>query len=106
MPVINLEYNDEVSEGDALSLSQAIRDIVSESTGIEDVFTYGNNAKIKIKVAPIEIFIKMSAHKIKDQDALVSKIKSKLKDWKIKTNFKHLINLTFIPMNWRIEMGI
>ncbi len=39
MPVIRIDYdNDKVEESNILALSQAVRDIVSESTKIEDVF--------------------------------------------------------------------
>ena len=107
MPVINLEYDDsQISEKDVKLLSEAIRNIVSNVTHIEDVFVYANSAKIKIKTAPIEIFVRMSDWKIKDQDVLMNEIKSRLKEWKQENNFKYLINLTLIPMNWKIEIGI
>lgn len=107
MPLINLEYdNNKVSDSEVEILSQAIRDIVSEVTTIEDVFVYANTAKIKVQVAPIEIFVQMTASKIKDETALVEEIKSKLKEWKSQHNFDHPINLTLIPMNWKVEIGI
>ncbi len=107
MPVIRLDYDDEkLSKGEVLILSQAIQKIVSETTHIEDVFVYANSSQIKVKIAPIEIFVQMSADKIKDVDNLVDEIKSKLSVWKKKTAFPHLINLTFIPMDWKIEIGI
>ena len=107
MPVIHLEYDDKkISDHDVEALSKAVRDIVSEVTGIADVFVYANTAKIKVQVAPIEIFVEMSAHKIKDLDALVAEIKTRIQEWKAKNNFTTLINLSFIPMNWKIEIGI
>ena len=107
MPVIRIDYDDEkLDKDEILTLSNAIQKIVSETTKIEDVFVYANSSQIKVKVAPIEIFVQMSAHKIKDVDKLVSEIKSKLSDWKKKNSFHHLINLTLIPMNWKIEIGI
>ena len=107
MPVIRIDYDDEKVDGkEVTALSKEIQKIVSTATGIEDVFVYGNNSQIKIKIHPIEIFIQMSAHKIKDEDALMKEIKSKLSNWKKKSSFQHLINLTFIPMNWKIEIGI
>lgn len=107
MPVIRLDYDDEkLSKDDVLILSQAIQKIVSETTQIEDVFVYANSSQIKVKIAPIEIFVQMSAHKIKDLDSLVLEIKSKLSDWKKQNAFPHLINFTFIPMEWKIEIGI
>ena len=107
MPVIRIDYdNTKLEQDEVLTLSKAIQKIVSETTKIEDVFVYANSSQIKVKIAPIEIFIQMSAHKIKNVDKLVSKIKSKLLDWKKKNHFNHLINLTFIPMNWKIDIGI
>ena len=67
---------------------------------------YANNSQVKIAVSPIEIFIRLSDHKITDADKLISDIKSKLSEWKIENNFPHPINLTLIPMNWKIEIGI
>ncbi|MFA6432304.1 MAG: hypothetical protein WCV82_00590 [Candidatus Paceibacterota bacterium] len=107
MPLINLEYDKEiVSDGDIRILSQAVRDIVSETTGIEDVFVYANASQIRIRVAPVEIFVRMTAKKIKNEDELIGTIKSKLKEWKQGSRFKHPINLTLIPMNWKVEIGI
>jgi hypothetical protein len=107
MPMINVEYNTEqVPDNDIEILSEGIRDIVSHATDIEDVFVYGNSAKIKVQTAPIEIFIRMSAQKIDNIDVLFSKIEIKLKEWKTETKFPHPINLTLIPMNWKIAIGI
>lgn len=107
MPVIRIDYDDaKVETSDITALSEAIQKIVSGATHIDDVFVYANSSQIKIKIAPVEIFIQMSAHKISDEDALVKEIKSKLSSWKKKTSFSHPINLTFIPMNWKIEIGI
>jgi len=88
MPLINLEYDDKnVSEMDAEAVSSAVREIVSEATGIADVFVYANTAKIKVQVAPIEIFVQMSANKITDADKLITEIKSRLSDWKKSSKF-------------------
>lgn len=107
MPLINLEYdNNQVSDADAELVAQAVSAIVSETTGIQDVFVYANAAKIKVQIAPIEIFVRMTAEKIKDQDALINGIKTKLKEWKARVNFTHPINLTLIPMDWKVEIGI
>ncbi len=107
MPVIRIDYDDEkLGKGEIFNLSEAVQKIVSETTSIEDVFVYANSSQIKIKIAPVEIFIQMSAHKIKDVDKLVKEIKSKLSEWKKKSSFNYLINLTLIPMDWKIEIGI
>ncbi len=109
MPIIRIDYDDEkLEKKEILDLSKAIQKIVSEATKIDDVFVYANSSQIKIRIAPIEIFIQMSKNKIKikDVDKLLNDIKSKLSDWKNKNSFNHLINLTLIPMDWKIEIGI
>lgn len=107
MPLINLEFDDViVSKEEAWELSEAIQKIVSKATNIEDVFVYGNSAKIKVKIAPIEIFIRMTDHKIEDEKELINQVKLELSQWKKETNFPHPINLTLIPMKWNIEIGI
>lgn len=107
MPLINIQYDDSKIEKDkVLGLSKAIQKIVSEVTKIDDVFVYANSSQIKVKIAPIEIFIQMSANKIDDENKLIKDIKSKLSIWKKKNSFQHPINLTLIPMNWKVEVGI
>ena len=107
MPLIRIEFDNEVvSDHDARALSIAVREIVAKETSIEDVFVYANSAQIKIQIAPIEVFVEMSAHKIKDVNELTDKIKESLTTWKRKESFSHSINLTLIPMTWRIEIGI
>lgn len=107
MPLINIEYDDDkVSAKDAERLANAARDIVSDATGIEDVFVYANAARIKVRVAPVEIFIRMTAKKIEDQNALFGEIRSKLAHWKTAASFPYPINLTLIPMDWMVETGI
>ena len=107
MPLINIEFDDaEVSDEDIQSLSEAVQKIVSEATNIEDVFVYANSAKIKVKIAPIEIFVKMTDGKIDDVDALTNKIKAGLSEWKKEQGFNHPINLTLMPMQWKVEIDI
>lgn len=107
MPFIKIEYdNNKLSENDIHLLSEAVQKIVSEITQIDDVFVYANSAQIKVKIAPIEIFVEMSAHKINDVDELIGKIKAGLSNWKKESVFKHPINLTLIPMQWKVEVGI
>ncbi len=99
MPVIRIDYdNEKINDKDVLALSNAVQKIVSETTKIEDVFVYADSSHIKVKVAPIEIFVQMSAHKVKDVDVLVNEIKLRLSNWKQEAEFQYLINLTFIPM--------
>lgn len=107
MPIIRIDFdNDKVNDGDMSALSSAAQKIVSEITGIEDVFVYANSSQIKLKIAPIEVFVEMTAQKITDQDKLIGDIKARLSAWKKENNFQHPINLTLIPMQWKIEIGI
>jgi hypothetical protein len=107
MPMINVEYDNALIPFDDIqALSEGIRDVVSTVTGIEDVFTYTNSSDIKVKIAPVEIFIRMTASKIQDPEKLISDIKSKLAEWKVSSGFSQPINLTLIPENWKVEIGI
>jgi hypothetical protein len=107
MPVVRIDFdNEKLSNDEAASLSQAVQKIVIETTKIDDVFVYANSPQLKINIAPVEVFVEMSAHIIADQDALIADIKTKLLAWKQEQHFPHLINLTLIPMNWKIEIGI
>ena len=73
MPVIRIDFDNEaVYEAEIQALSEATQKIVSEVTGIEDVFVYANNSQIKVKVAPIEIFVQLSSNKIKNVDNVVA----------------------------------
>lgn len=107
MPVITIEFDDaKVSDQEALKLSNAIQKIVSETTQIEDVFVYANSSRIKVRVAPIEIWVKISAQKVKNKDELLAELKNRLSEWKKEKNFKHPINLTLVLMDWKFEIGI
>ena len=107
MPLIRIDFdNQKVSENEVVALSNAVQKIVAEITKIEDVFVYANNSQIKVKVAPIEIFIEMTASKISDADALVAEIKSQLSTWKKENNFQQPVNLTLMPMEWKVEIAI
>ena len=79
MPIIRIDWdNDKITESKATELSIAAKKIVAEVTGIGDVFVYANSSQIKIDIAPIEIFIEMSANKIENAEELIRKIKDKL----------------------------
>ena len=107
MPVIRLEYDDAVvSESEAQTICEATQKVVVDATGIEEVFVYGNTSHIKVQVAPIEIWVEMSDHKVADADALAKSIREGLSAWKKETNFPHLINLTLIPVQWKLELDI
>ena len=107
MPVIRIDFDDKkVKKLEVTALCKAVQQIVCNVTKIEDVVVYANSSQIAIKIWPIEIFVQMSAHKIKHVNILVNAIKSKLAVWKKQESFRHLIILTFTPMDWKIELGI
>ena len=107
MPVIYIEFDDtKVSDKDALDLSNAIQKIVSSVTQIEDVCVYANSSRINVKIAPIEIFVHISAHKIPNIDKMLNEFKQELSKWKKQMDFPHPINLTLNPLNWKFEIGI
>lgn len=107
MPIIRIDWDDEkLSKNEILTLSHAIQKIVSETTKIDDVFVYANSSQVKVKIAPIEIFVEMTSHKIKDRVELITSFKNQLTAWKKNASFSHPINLTLIPRDWNIEIGI
>lgn len=107
MPIIRIDYDSEqIQKNEVLLVSNAVREIVSKVTGIDDVFVYMNSSEITLKAAPVEIFIEMSAHKIKDANALLQEIKAHISTWKASNKFDTPLNLTLIPMPWVIEIGI
>jgi hypothetical protein len=107
MPIINIEYDDKaVPDEDMRSLCNGIQQIVSSVTQIKDVAVYAHSSKIKVKYAPIEIFIQISAHKVADLDNLMAEVKQKLLAWKSEHLYQHPVNLTIIPMIWKFEIGI
>lgn len=107
MPMIHIEYdNEKVSNDEIIALSNAIQKIVSEETEIDDVFVYANSSEVKVKIAPLEIFVRMSDNKIDDENELMERLKKRLSDWKSEESYIHPINLTLIPMHWKIEVGI
>lgn len=107
MPVIRLEYdNAVVTEPQANAICEAVQKVVAAAPGIKEVFVYGNSSHIKVNVAPIEIWIELSAHIVTDADALAAYCRESLGKWKAETNFPHAINLTLIPMNWKLVLDI
>jgi 2C-methyl-D-erythritol 2,4-cyclodiphosphate synthase len=107
MPIIRIEYDDAtLSHNDADTLSHALCAIITEVTGIKDVFVYCNTAQIKVQIAPIEVWVEMSAEKIQDTDALKNQMVNEVKKWKESSGFAHPINFTLIPMHWKVEIGI
>jgi hypothetical protein len=105
MPVVEIQYDDSaISRQDAAVLSEAMHGIISKAVDIEDVPVYTNSAEIKFKVAPIEVFVRMSKGKIIDREALVNRIRNGISKWKKGSGFKHKINFTLIPMDWDINI--
>jgi len=107
MPIVKIEYdNTKVSDKEIVKLAEAAQKIVSAATLHEDVCVYANSARIKVGIYPIEIFVQIGTHKITDPDKLLSDVKSALSEWKSNNNFQSPINLTIMPMVWKLEMGI
>jgi len=107
MPMINIKYDDsKIEDNKIVILSNAIKKIVHDATQIKEIYVYADSPRIKIDVAPIEIFIEMSASKIIDKEKLFQEIKNRLSDWKKINNFDHPITITLTPMDWRFEVGI
>jgi len=107
MPMINIKFDDrEVGDDKITELSNAVIKIVQDATGIPEVFVYADSPKIKIGVAPIEIFVEMSASKVENRDELFENIRSKLSAWKKEAGFQHPITITLIPMDWKFEVDI
>jgi hypothetical protein len=71
-----------------------------------DVMVYANSSEIKIKVAPVEVFIQISAHKARGIDVMMDEMRLRLTIWKQEHIFSHPINLTLIPMDWSFQIGI
>ncbi|MEK7117157.1 MAG: hypothetical protein AAB861_00085, partial [Patescibacteria group bacterium] len=107
MPMINIKFDDrEVKDEKITDLSNAIIKIVQEATEIPEVFVYADSPRIKIGVAPIEIFVEMSASKVPDRDELFEEIRSNLANWKKENSFEYPITITLTPMDWKFEVGI
>lgn len=107
MPMINIKYDDsKLKDEEIVTLSNALKNIVIELTNIPEVFVYADSPRIKINVAPIEVFIEMSASKVSDKQKLFRDIKNELSNWKKANNFQHPITITLTPMDWIFEVGV
>lgn len=107
MPIVNIKYNNkEVPDSDIQILAIAIKDIVTETTGIPEVLVYADSPKIQVGTAPIEIFIEISASKVENIDNLMDVTISRIKEWKNESGFNYPVTLTITPMNWKFEVGI
>ena len=57
-------------------------------------------------IPQIEIFIRMSEHKIEDLEKLFGEVKENLSQWKKENSFETPINLKIIPMKGKFEVNI
>ena len=107
MPIINIKFDSDIlNNEDILILSNAIQKIVKEITSIDDVCVYADSPKIKVGIAPVEIFVEIGAGLVENKEELILKIKNALSEWKKSSKFNHLINLSLVLMNWKVEIGI
>lgn len=105
--MINIKYDgDKVRDEEIIALSKAVQKIVQNATKIPEVFVYADSPKIRIDVAPIEIFVEMSVSKVVDRERLFQDIKTQLSEWKKANNFTNPITITLTPMDWRFDVDI
>lgn len=105
MPVVRVEYDSTlVSDVKAQTLCKAAQTAVIEATGIPETFVYGNASQITIDIAPVEIWVEVSAHKVADPAKTAKDIRAKLAAWKQAEGFEQPINFTLIPMDWILEL--
>jgi len=107
MPMINVKFDDsKISDEKIFELSNGLIKIVQEATKIPEVFVYADSPRIKIGVAPIEVFVEMSENKVPDKEKLFDDIKISLEKWKKETDFSYPITITLTPVNWKFEVGL
>lgn len=107
MPIIRIDFDTKkVNQAEIENLSKAVQSIVSEKTDIKEVFVYVNQPILVLEADPVEIFIEMSAHIMEKKPNLMAEVKAALSQWKLENSYSHPINLTLIPMDWQIEIGI
>ena len=100
MPVIHIEYDKSVLlESDVQLLCKGAHEVTVQVTGVADVPVYANSSHATYAIAPIEIFIRLSDHKITDKIALSNELKMAAIKWKADNNFSHNINMSLIPMD-------
>lgn len=107
MPMIKVKYDDaKLTDEQIIVLSKALQKIVIESTGIPEVFVYADSPKIKIDVAPIEVFVEMSASIVTNKEELFNKMKGGVVQWKQESGFEKPINITLTPVDWKFEVEL
>ncbi len=105
MPTIQMLYDDSVvKEGEVKKLGVFLRELClnSKNLDVKFSFAYAENPSIKVSMFPIETYIKITRSKIVDEEEFLGEIESRLKEWKIKENFEHPINILLMPMDWKI----
>lgn len=107
MPLITIEYDEDILKKDEVrELSHFTRELVSRVTQIEDVFVYAQSSPIRINVAPVEIFVRLSKKCLGDPEHLLSQMTGELGMWRVDKKFPCKLNLTLIPMDWVVSIGI
>ena len=107
MPMINIKFDDQkITDEKITALSDALIKIVQDATKIPEVFVYADSPRIKIGVAPIEVFVEMSASKVADKNALFESIRAGLSEWKKINNFSDPVTITLTPVDWKFEVGV
>ncbi len=107
MPVVNIEFdNSKVSKKEIDALANAAYDVIHAVTKIDDIPVYANTAKVRVKAAPIEIWMQISDFKVKNEEEMFSDLKKGFHNWKVKAKFKHKINFTLIPIHWKVEVDV
>lgn len=107
MPVVRVDFDQEkVSAEEVKQFVKGLHEVISSTTNIEDVPVYANASQFSYAIAPVEVFIQLSDHKVNDASELTQILKENLIAWTQDNGFKHLINMTFIPMKWNIEIEI
>lgn len=107
MPMINVKFDDKkVSDEKVTELSKALIKVVQEATNIPEVFAYADSPRIKIDVAPLEVFIEMSTSKVPNKEELFEKIRNGISNWKRESGFEYPITVTLTPVDWKFEVGV
>ena len=108
MPMIHIEYDPaKVTKEQAKQLAEDMVKFTQKATGLPDVYGWANASQIRTAVDPVEILVELSAHLVPEgPKALSQPLAANLKQWKVDHNFELPLNLTVVPMNWALEIGI
>lgn len=110
MPTIQILFDDSVvKQSEVLELGSALREICLGAKNLQNVtfaFAYGENPKIKVGLAPLEVYVKITRPKIINEQKLAGELRDKLSAWKKQANFNHPINILLMPMDWLVEDSI